>query len=1177
MSRTRKIVVTLATVSMLALLGIYVYAFWLGGVEQIVNGRLEAILSDKYDLNVRVGKLSGDVFTGLILEDVTVSFDDSVNQYQMLYLPRLSTAYTLSNIWNRNYSLEYLYLDSAEITLMTDTSGKWMLPEFQTGESGKKIPTFSVEDLGLRDLILHLVRATDTLSLNNITLEMAVQGDERTYSVDLERFEFTSNRERIELDAAGGKVTYSEGVALLDEIELTAGDTRLRLSGYIKRGEPNRGRLDFTADGIDLTAIARYVGPKLKGNVDINGSVEFEGSQIRGTVDLAGDLFRAHFDNMYVGFHYDDRVLTFDTLYGSVFHGCSVDGSGEMRFVKPEPKYQLSANIENFDLSHLLPWTFESDLTGHINLKGSSFKKERMLLNVEADLFESSFADYPLHKATGDITITADSISFHDPFVIDYYENMLSAKGVVVYRDSIDLDVTAQLLNLDRYRGKFFIKEPGGRGVSHFRFSGLTKDPDLSGHFASDSLWVYGLYADSTEADFDIKRFLTRKSGDVQVSFHSGLMWSIPYEATTVDLSIDSDLVYIREGQLSSPNTRLSATGLLDYMVYPQQLTIDTVHIEPFGQEFYNRNDIEIRIDSAGFIFDHAALWNESALLSVLGRADYDESLDLILTVKKMPITPWISLFDTVLTTGGLLSGDARLTGTLDSPEFEMFCRIDSLLYKDLVLGDLSAAIDYKDQLVTLDSLKLVSDSGQYEARGLLYADLAFSSQVDERLPDRPMNLSLSGSDRQFELVTLVMPSVEKLTGEFSGMVQLTGTPFKPHLEGVAWIRNARLKYFDLAHPLFCDSIGVKMIDNKILFDHAELYATTNKEKDGSPRYAIIDGEIVVKALDSLYYDLDVSLPREFPFSYELDDIKGKAEGDFHIVGYTPQLVTGDITLIAIRYGASFADEDEGSPVMEALMSENSWDLNIDIDILSNYRIKNEDIDAEFSGKLNLVREKGVYRFSGEMEILRGRGFLMDKTFRLEQGSKVIFEGGDTLNPRLDITGYARIAGIRSGGIDEAEAPEQIELCIQIGGTLNAPQINPCEGSEFSREDILPIIIANYYSNEQVSSSGHFEQRLFGLGFSQVSQIGARQLSNIGVETFEIDPVYGDNQNAFNARVTVGGYAASNLYLYARSTLTGQTRQEAGFEYRLNRAFQIEGRRDEAELYHLNLKLHWEF
>ena len=68
------------------------------------------------------------------------------------------------------------------------------------------------------------------------------------------------------------------------------------------------------------------------------------------------------------------------------------------------------------------------------------------------------------------------------------------------------------------------------------------------------------------------------------------------------------------------------------------------------------------------------------------------------------------------------------------------------------------------------------------------------------------------------------------------------------------------------------------------------------------------------------------------------------------------------------------------------------------------------------------------------MEILRGKGFLFDKTFRLEPGSRVIFEGDPSINPRLDIQGQTRIAHAPSATDDEF-----IETTTVAGPTGNAP------------------------------------------------------------------------------------------------------------------------------------------
>jgi len=556
-------------------------------------------------------------------------------------------------------------------------------------------------------------------------------------------------------------------------------------------------------------------------------------------------------------------------------------------------------------------------------------------------------------------------------------------------------------------------------------------------------------------------------------------------------------------------------------------------------------------------------------------------------------MNPWILLLmckeflwnpDTALNVTGYLSCDGILEGNFLNPQFSLDGRIDSLIYKELLLGDMYASLEYIDRILTIDSVTLNSYPGKYKARGTMHTNLAFSNNGVERLPGLPMDIHINADDNRFDLVTFMMPSVERIIGLFHADIHLSGTPNDPHLEGEAYIIGDKggngiveLKYFDLEHPIYTDSAGVTMNDNKIMIDHIQLYSTSNKKLNGRKRYAEVEGEITVEAFDTLYYDLDIVLPREFPYAYELDDISGKVEGELHVEGSSPPEVTGDLTLVSTKYIVNFAESYEGSPLMMALVTETPWDLNINADILSNYWIKNDDIDAEFAGNLNLIREDGNYRFIGELEILRGRGFLFDKTFNIEPESRVIFEGNDTLNPRLDITACTRIAGVRANNFEEDDTPEQIEICIHVTGSLDKPDINPVSESGLSREEILPMLVANYYSSDSLTASSQLEQRLMGLGYSQVSQIGARQLSQIGVETFTIDPVYGSESNLLNARVTLGKYWGSRLYTYGRTTTYGQTRQEVGFDYRFHKAFQVEGRRDEDELYHLNLKFHWEF
>ncbi len=118
----RRIVLAVFAGALLLVGSLYVYIFKFDGLERVVNARLALLVEQRYNLSVTIGKVQGDLFSGIVLEDVTVYYIDSASRYLLLDLPRLSAAYSLSNLWNKDYILDYLYLDSAMVTLVRDSS-----------------------------------------------------------------------------------------------------------------------------------------------------------------------------------------------------------------------------------------------------------------------------------------------------------------------------------------------------------------------------------------------------------------------------------------------------------------------------------------------------------------------------------------------------------------------------------------------------------------------------------------------------------------------------------------------------------------------------------------------------------------------------------------------------------------------------------------------------------------------------------------------------------------------------------------------------------------------------------------------------------------------------------------------------------------------------------------------
>ncbi|MCK4573042.1 MAG: hypothetical protein KAU36_01665, partial [candidate division Zixibacteria bacterium] len=683
MRRLAKILFAIFTVLLLIAVGFYLYLVPFGGMESILNRKLDSLLQGKYQLDITVGEIKGDILNNLMLEDVTVYYGDSLTGYRMLQLPRLSTAYSLSNIWNKRYLFDYIHIDSAILTLQSDSAGQWQLPNFKGEKKDQptqsvSFPGFEVNELVINNLDVTIIRPEDTISVDDLVLTLAVQSEDKTYSAHIKRFEFSSNQQRLVLGSAGGKVTYSEGSLVMKDIALVSEETRIKVDGMANLHKPVEGYIDFAVDHLDLADVAAWVGPKLKGVVDLNGRVQLANDVLDGSVDIGGDFMIASFENLFVDFRFADKTLYLDTLIGTILDNCAVDGYGMIDFSGPTETYELTANIRQFNLKKLITNSFYSNLNGHLFLQGESFRKNDMLLNFDVEVFESVFDEYPLQKAEGRMAITTKSIEFMEPFQVSYFENVFNAHGLVEYTGDMNIEVTADLKNLDRYQycDKLFIEQPGGRGYAEAVVSGKTNDPDLAGIFVSDSVWLYGLYCDSLYSTVDIKRFLTGKQGTVEVDFYRGAAWDLPYDTGYSFVRVDSNLVHIDTAVMWSEYTLEGGRGVFDYGVEPMMLTIDTIWLDLFDQPFNNLGRIDVAIDSLGFDFQKAAIGNNGAMLSLLGRVDYDETMDLLLAVQKIPIEPWKNLFVDTLDVAGYLSCEARVRGSFWQPEFTLMAEV---------------------------------------------------------------------------------------------------------------------------------------------------------------------------------------------------------------------------------------------------------------------------------------------------------------------------------------------------------------------------------------------------------------------------------------------------------------------------------------------------------------------
>lgn len=1158
--------------------GFYYYLFHLHGLENIATSRLNKLLAGTIPLEVSIGHIGGDLLSTLVLENVSVRFHDSLASYQVFGARRISSRYSLRDLLHANYSVNFLSIDSALIHLKRDSAGSWLFPRLpqDTGKAApKNFPDFAIGQLHVNQCGVLIDGPSDTLALDGLNFVGAVKGEQGTVAVDIHQANTGSNKKTYRVSQLMGKITFSNGQITAQDLSVARDSTRIKVSGVYDL-DHRRGKVAFNMDNVDVGEVGELAGVRLSGEIDAYGNLTLAPDTLSGTVSLGGQFLIADFENLTASFILAHGRLALDTLYGTILGNCGVEGSGQIDFATRPERYSVDLALNGFDLSQLIKHSFKSKLNGQIHLDGRSFANESLALTIDAHLFESEFDGYPIQSGSGRMIITTDSITFPQPFIVSYYENQFAVTGKIDYRNDLNLDVLAHLNNLDRYRGKLFIDQPGGRGYAQAHLGGRTSDPDLKGYFTSDSLWLYGMYADSFDATFDIDRFLTGRRGSVIARGMGGKLWNVPYDTVFAVLGLDSTVVHMDSVLILSPRSNVFGRGSFDYSTFPELVRIDTMRLTVYDQVLYNKGKMLVQVDSSGFNFTKAAIGSAGSMLMALGRLNFDETMNLALSVNDVPIKTWARLYREDFPSDGRASFQADVSGSFKDPSFKIYGSIDSLYYHDLLLGDVQYAGTYASHTCAVDSVVLFSHPGIYHATGQFSADVDFTADTLARLLDQPFDVNIVARDTMFNLVTLFLPEVEHMGGIFSADFRLFGTPSTPHLEGLASLTKGSLKYFDLADTLFTDSASVTMKDNQILIDGITTYVKDSR-REGGRSEALIEGAITVKSLDNLNYDLEVNIPKDLPIHYDLADISMVVSGKLKIEGDTPPTVTGDLTVLGAQYRVNFAAADEGSPLMELLSGDHTWDVNMNLDIVSNYWIKNDDIDAEFSGQMNLIRDKGVYSYIGQLDIIRGRAYWLDKTFNNLSGT-ISFDNTSELNPTLDITGYTRIAGFNP--TDTGTQTSQ-EIGVHVTGTLENPDINtvvPVGATDqtiYSREELLPMLLADYTPNDPTGTKEitKLGMRLQGVVGQQVSQIGARELKRVpklGVETFDIDPYYGGKLDPLKTSVTVGGYSG-NLYWYGRTDLS------YGFEYRFNRNVLLEGQRDQDLLYHLDLKLHWEF
>jgi len=263
--------------------------------------------------------------------------------------------------------------------------------------------------------------------------------------------------------------------------------------------------------------------------------------------------------------------------------------------------------------------------------------------------------------------------------------------------------------------------------------------------------------------------------GDSQkISFDGG----IKQKDSKNRVRLFGDLWFLRNGFSFQVNPRNSYINLLDFKWEFDANNLVTV---------YNK---EIQ-------FEDFRVSNESQSLALSGFLSADKSKKLFAAINQFDLRALEPL--SALKIEGIADGDVSISNYYDSPILESNVSVAEMVYKNILVGDVNAVIDW-DRLI--DKVKINS---QIDRRGIKILDVAGIYDPND---ENGMNLVAKLDNANLELLGSFVDNIfSDLRGFANGKLSITGEPRDPIVRGDVKINKGQLRINATGSYLYFDDV----------------------------------------------------------------------------------------------------------------------------------------------------------------------------------------------------------------------------------------------------------------------------------------------------------------------------------------------------------------------------------
>jgi hypothetical protein len=661
----------------------------------------------------------------------------------------------------------------------------------------------------------------------------------------------------------------------------------------------------------------------------------------------------------------------------------------------------------------------------------------------------------------------------------------------------------------------------------------------------------YGLEPGELNIEADLKSFVSHRVGIVNGSWTGGELYSIATDSGYFKSIVSGDRVFIDLAHVEAPDGMLSMKGFYDGTTLPPIFRADTVWADIYGNRLSSGEPLQFALFDRETEFDKFRIRYGSGTIEIKGIVTTELDMDLDFTVDGIQVGPLIKQVYADREIQGLFSGTAKVSGNFDGPRIEAGIMLDSVRIDNSFLGSLISRAEYYEGYLYLREGSLETSESSYRFSGNLPMNLAFS-EVEERFPNKPIDLRLSATGKRLVLGEAFISTVERFITDYNFDVYFTGDYKNPRVTGNGEITSGELKILELETPL-TDVYAKIQMENETIniieasatvpveqteLDKALGDLLAGKDAAGAKSRVAASGTMKLLGLGKFLYDIDV-IGKNFYFKSDQYDISGIADFKLKIKGPTPPTVSGEIEIAKLDMREEFSSfyNPEYGPEDIAIEDSSLWNLSLDITARKNLWIKNSEVDAEFKSDVHVERNYGRLGILGTLEVIRGYYNLVTQRFRFVSGV-MTYQDVAGLDPKIDFVVSTRVRSReREASVTTVE--------LRVTGTLFLPEINTTSASSLSREDVLRLLVESNWV-----STGSTQNAIESAG-AFVQSIGLDPRTAQGILE-EIEFSAGESEEE-KARVSVAKYISPDLYLrYSQRLSANNPGRLFGVEYYLN-------------------------